>query len=143
MAYYVCPTCGAPLALADPPTRGRKRPRYDAPQIATCADCGLLERGPLTEKRARRVRDNLIGAPLLCLFFALFGAWWLSRDEDALAISTLAPQAWIAAMAVVCVVVLVVTLVRIRNVARLMVAWQPYRREGDAPQRSGNARPAA
>ena len=40
--------------MADPPkvVRGNRR-RYDTPQKTICPNCGLLDGGPLSEKRMR------------------------------------------------------------------------------------------
>jgi uncharacterized membrane protein len=150
MAYYVCPTCGAPLTLADPPTLTahdqlalwRRRLRGEPPQRAICSNCGALERGPLNEEHIRReLRRNLLDWAVAVGLVAVvvvggIAFFLMSRDPgvntDVTAALLMAAWTWAIICVVMLVYVLALTLVHTSKAHRLMVAWQPYRREGDA-----------
>jgi hypothetical protein len=137
MAYYVCPTCGAPLTLADPPSlSSRDRPRYDTPQLATCPSCGRLERGPLSEKRMKQppLAYLLAIAIMLGVYWALWVVFTQLGDKDPVvtAVMTLGGAAFTITLVAWA---LIAILLAARKTRQLMAQWQPYRREGDAPVR--------
>ena len=145
MAYYLCPTCGAPLTLSDPPSLSSSdRPRYDTPQIARCPNCGLLERGPLSERRMRRAPWGYLLA--IAIMLGVYWALWVvftqlgERDPVVTTVMTLCGAA--LTIALVAWALIGIPL-QARRTRRLMAAWQPYRHEGDPPTRTGRAAPAA
>jgi hypothetical protein len=134
MSYcYVCPTCGSPLALTEAPRRGLRRPQVGTPLVATCPECDVLDRGPLSEKRIRR---EWIGIPVAACCYAaiaLAGAWVLSRYGPQDSQMATAATIWVALWTVAFIVAVVLTLARLAKARRVMAGWRPYRRNGDAP----------
>jgi hypothetical protein len=137
MAYYVCPTCGAPLTLDDPPSlSSRDRPRYDTPQLANCPSCGRLEGGPLSEKRMKQPPLAYLLAIAIMLGI-YWGGWVLftqvgEKEPVVTAVMTLGGAVFTIA---VVAWALIAILLAARKTRQLMAQWQPYRREGDAPVR--------
>ena len=141
MAYCVCPTCGASLTLADPPSvSSRDWPRYDTPQLATCLSCGRLERGPLSKRRMKQppLAYLLAIAIMLGVYWALWVVFTQLGDKDPVVTAvmtlcgagiTIGLVAW----------ALIAILLAARKTRQLMAQWQPYRREGDAPKGAGRA----
>ena len=137
MAYYVCPTCGAPLTLADPPSlSSRDRPRYDTPQLATCPSCGRLERGPLSERRMRQApwAFVLAIASVLGVYWAGLVVFTQVGDKDPV-VTTFMTLLGVGISITLVALALIVSLVHARRAHRFMAEWQPYRHEGDAPLR--------
>lgn len=139
MAYYVCLLCGAPLRLTDwMRFDARRRPRFDTPQVMWCPNCGVL-RGPLSERRVRLdpwrnlLRWAIVTAPIFLLYvgYARWGGdpYWAG---------------WLALCAAACVVVglpvaLLVSLMHRGKAHRIMADWRYCRREGEAPEGTGQA----
>jgi hypothetical protein len=142
MAYYVCPTCGAPLTLDDPPSlSSRDRPRYDTPQLANCPSCGRLEGGPLSEKRMKQPPLAYLLAIAIMLGI-YWGGWVLftqvgEKEPVVTAVMTLGGAVFTIA---VVAWALIAILLAARKTRQLMARWQPYRREGDATVRQDGHR---
>ena len=135
MAYYVCPTCGAPLTLADPPSLSSgDRPKYDTPQLATCPNCGHLEHGPLSETRMRSARRALLLAiaGVLGIFWSALVLFTQLGETDPVATTSMTRFGAGMTIALVALALILIPL-QARKTRRLMAGWQPYRREGDAP----------
>jgi hypothetical protein len=143
VTYFVCPTCGAPLTLTDPATLGPEPMPYDAPQIATCPDCGRLDRGPLSEKRMRsHLLQNVLGLGTFA------GAFWLVTVVVLWYGGNPFVTRWMTLCGVVLsfaglAVALVVSVANARTLRRATAEWRPYRREGAPPEEAGRLPRAA
>lgn len=145
MAYYVCPTCGAPLTLADPPSlSSRDRPQYDTPQLATCPRCGRLERGPLSERRMRQAPWAYVLA--IAIVLGVYWALWVvftQLGDKAPVVTTFMTFGGAGITIGLVAWALIAIPLQSRKMRRLMAEWQPLRREGDPPKGAGRLPRAA